>query len=557
MKYKVNENGNTLLESIYKNRNLSDEYIDSLLYSTTWEEPEAYKNMQKGYDMLMGHIENNNNIGITIDPDSDGYTSAATTFGFIYDKLEYDNIFYIIKKDSKKSHGIDKEIIEKVKKEKFKLLIFPDGGSGDFKYQKELNKLGCDIIVLDHHEFDTTKDTPAVIISNQDGVVENKALSGCGVAYKFVFYCADKLNIDLGYEYLDLVAISLIADMRDMTSLENRYLLNVGTDVSNVTNEMVQEFIKDLKLKKRISIENISFGISNKINSIVRMGSDEEKKMLFESLIGSSEAVEYKYRGQTQSQSIQKSILRIANRLKQKQKKMVEKCISEGLDVLTNDTDRVIIVNSKNINEEIRGLLASKLVNEYNKPVMILKGEEVLRGSCRGINSISFKDLLESSGLFVYCEGHSNSFGCSINQSNIIKFIEYINKELLGVDLESATEIDFVYDEFIPLDDVLDLGTDLEQLWCNQIKRPKLLVKNIVINSGDIVKKGIDLSFKIKDVLYKKDFCSRVFYEDLICIEDNADIDKDLSINMIVEIKQFENGKNYANIVEFESQIID
>ena len=45
MEYKINQNGNTLLESVYNNRNLTDEYIDSLLYSETWEDPINYKNI--------------------------------------------------------------------------------------------------------------------------------------------------------------------------------------------------------------------------------------------------------------------------------------------------------------------------------------------------------------------------------------------------------------------------------------------------------------------------------------------------------------------------------
>ena len=61
------------------------------------------------------------------------------------------------------------------------------------------------------------------------------------------------------------------------------------------------------------------------------------------------------------------------------------------------------------------------------------------------------------------------------------------------------------------------------------------------------------MSFKVGGVLYKRDFCSRVFFQNLICFEENPNQDKDLNINMICEVKSFENGRSYINIVEFES----
>ena len=57
MEYKINQNGSTLLESVYNNRNLTDEYIDSLLYSETWEDPINYKNINEGYELLMNTIK--------------------------------------------------------------------------------------------------------------------------------------------------------------------------------------------------------------------------------------------------------------------------------------------------------------------------------------------------------------------------------------------------------------------------------------------------------------------------------------------------------------------
>lgn len=477
-------------------------------------------------------------------------------FLFIYDDLKYNNVWYIIKNKSKKSHGIDKEVIENVSKNKFSLVVFPDGASSDLGYQKKINDLGCNVLIVDHHIYDTNAKTNAVIINNQDGQVENTKLSGCGVAYKFCYYCAEEEGIDLGYKYLDLVSLSLISDVCDMTSYENRYLFNLGSEKSNITNKLIQSFCKDLKIKNKISIENYGFGIAPLMNAIIRMDDNgKDKEGLMESLLNSSEEVRYKYRSKDISQSIQDSILRIGRRLKNKQKTMIEKAINGGLEILNNVDDKVIIVNGNAIEQEIRGLLCNKLTSEYKKPVLVLSGNDVLRGSARGLNSINFKDLCEKSMLFNDVSGHNNAFGASLLKSNVDKFIQYMNKELIGVDMDNFIEVDYVYEGGIPLDDVLDLGGDLEDLWCSQISRPKILIKNMNIDSSNISKKGIDLSYKDNGVLYKRDFCSKKFYEDLVCIDNNPTLDKIISVDMIVEVKTFESGISYLNIVEFESDI--
>ena len=110
-------------------------------------------------------------------------------------------------------------------------------------------------------------------------------------------------------------------------------------------------------------------------------------------------------------------------------------------------------------------------------------------------------------------------------------------------------------DGTVPLDDVLDLGA-IDDVWCGDCKRPKLLVRNIHINSKDITKRGIDLSFKIDNVIYKKEFCSKVFYEKMICAENNKFNNKDLEIDVICSVKVFENGRAYICIEDCESRII-
>ena len=279
-----------------------------------------------------------------------------------------------------------------------------------------------------------------------------------------------------------------------------------------------------------------------------------------ESLLNSVENVEYKYRGKTLEQSIQASILRIGRNLKASQKRQLNKLIEKGIDILNDENDKVIIIKSNDIKPELKGVLCNRLSSEYKKPVCVLSGDEILTGSARGMNNIDFKSICVASNCCLYAEGHRNSFGLSTQAKDIHKFISFINKELLGVEFDNAVEIDYVYEGGVPLQDILDLSTDIEDLWDGRIiKRPKILIKNIRVNSKDVkyrVRGDNGMTFKIDNVVYRRDFASKVFYEDFICVNDNLDNNKDLIVDMICEIRMNERGFSYVNICDSESRII-
>ena len=560
MNYIVKQSDSDVIESILKNRKITNEQVDAWLgaNSSHWEDPANYPNMKEAFECLMSHIKNHDDIYVIVDPDGDGVLSSGILINFIIKYLNHENIFYLI--HPAKQHGIENFMIDKCIEDKIKLLLVPDAASNDIIQMEKLIEHGIDIIVTDHHEYDYAKiPNGAYVINNQHPSVLNKYGSGTLVTYKFIFYVAEELGIDLGYDYLTQCHIANITDMMSLNTdvLENRYIYKLGCLVENCNNKLIKSFLKDLKKKNKINVEDISFSMSPKINSILRLGSVDEKEMLIESSIGlTDEEVKYTYKGKVKTQSIYDAVVRIGNRLKGTQKREVDKFINKGLEILSGDDDRILIINGGDIKKELRGLLANKLLGIYQCPVLILSGNECLNGSARGIGDIDFKDMCSASGYVNYAEGHSNSFGIEISRNNIENFIGYMNKRLIGLDLSNKTEIDYEYKNNIPLEDLLDIA-DLDDIWTFDVKRPKLLIRDIKINTNDITKKGIDMSFKIGNIIYRRDYCSRAFYEDLICLEDNGFYNADLSMDLIVEVKKTEKGFVYLNIVDYESSVIE
>lgn len=557
MECKFNKLSDNVIDNIYLNRELTQNIVDEILNADDrfWEDTHNYTNMNKAFNCMMDSIENNELIGIVIDPDTDGFLSAAELFMFIYDDLKYENVEYILHEDVK-SHGIDKDIVNKVKEKDIKLLMTPDAGSSDKKQHKNLHEMGVKFIALDHHDFDFENTYEhAIIVSNQDEKVNNVDGSGALVTYKFIDYCCEELNIDIGYKYMDLVNIANIADMRDMVNLENRYFYNIGKKICNMSNKLLLAFASNLKRNKYITIENVQFGISNKINALIRNGTQKEKEDLFEALIGTEEIVEYKYKGKIRKQSLQDAVIRYSNRLKNNQKDKIKE-VAE-IETFTKYEDKVLIVNGENIPKEVRGLMCNQLSKQYCRPILIVKKtNKGMEGSCRGYTISNFKGLCDESGLFYKLEGHPGAFGCGINEENIPKFIEFINIKLKDEEFDNTIIIDFEYNKSIPIDDLKELGKIFE-LWCNEIKKPNLLIRNVVINTEDISKGRNYFSFKINGIHFRKDFVSNEFFNNMIHVEDNKNKDKDLKMDILCTVKRWESELSYIDIIDCKSEIFN
>lgn len=560
MKYKLKGKiKNSVLDTILSNRNLTEEKVEWLLNAdeSNWEDTRNYININDAYKCLMENIYKFKNILICMDEDLDGVSSASMIYQFIRDDLGYNNVFYTIHSRNK-THGLSDEIVNKAIKS-CDLLIMPDAASSDIEGQKKLLEHDVNFIALDHHLFDANVIPPgAIVVNNKDGNVENSFGSGAAVTYKFVHYVAEQENIDIGNKYIDLVNLANIADMMDMTSLENRYIFNEGKQINNITNNMLNVFVKEHNIKPYLKIDDVAWNIAPLCNSIIRNGTVDDKDMLFRAFIGEDETIQYKSRGQYKEQSLQEAVIRIANNLKRKQKDLIDKATKGNVKLLSKDTDMVVLIDSQNIDRNITGVVANKFLQIYNKPILMLREDKnIYRGSARCPNQIeSFNNICKESGLFEYVEGHDNSFGYSIQKDNIDKFIEFVNEKLKNIDFTNEVEVDYIYEKNIPLEDVISIG-ELEDVWCNTLKRPKFIIKGVKVNSKKIKKVGFaNYSFMNNKILFRKDYCSKVFFSKMIDEENNEKHDKDLVLDILCSIKLNDKGRSYIDIIDVDSKVI-
>ena len=231
--------------------------------------------------MLIKHILQNDKVLIQIDSDCDGYTSAAALINYLnclFPGFVQNNIYYRI--HTGKQHGIILDTIP----DDIKLIICPDSASNNYDEHKALNNKNIDVLVIDHHEAPQLSEY-ACVINNQLCDYPTKSLSGVGMVYKFCSYLDELLNVDYAEQFLDLVALGMVADMVDLRDFETKHLISKG--LKNIRNPYFQGMVtkQSFSLKDEITPIGVAFYIAPYVNATIRMGTQEEKMILFESMI--------------------------------------------------------------------------------------------------------------------------------------------------------------------------------------------------------------------------------------------------------------------------------
>ena len=251
------------------------------------------------------------------------------------------------------------------------------------------------ILVLDHHIADKESEY-AIIINNQlSERYPNKTLCGAGVVLKFCQCLDDILKVKYSEEFYDLAAVGLISDMMDLRDLETRYIVHKG--LHSVKNLGLKAFIEKqaYSIGNQLTPTSIAFYIAPLVNAIVRVGTQEEKEILFTAFIDGGRPMQSKKRG-AKAGDIELAgdqAARIATNARNKQNKEKERAmdlIRGKIDAEGLDDNAIILVgldeSDFDFDSNLTGLIAMQLMKVYNKPVLLtrLSSDGYYRGSARG-----------------------------------------------------------------------------------------------------------------------------------------------------------------------------
>ena len=491
----------TPVEQVLVNRGIPYDQINHYLNTTDNDilDPRLIPHLDEGAKMLIKHISQNDKVLIQVDSDCDGYTSAALLMNYLYclfPSFVNNNISYRVHMG--KQHGIIPDTIP----EDVKLVIAPDSSSNDYEAHEYLNLSGVDVLVIDHHEADHISKY-ACVINNQLCDYPTKSLSGVAMVWKFCCYIDMLLKTDHAQKFLDLVALGLVADMMDVRDFETRRLINKG--LQQIRNPYFRGAIdKDqFHFTNEITPIGVAFYIAPLINATTRVGTQEEKLMLFESMLDfrGYELVPSTKRGcKGQAETRVEQACRNCTNIKSRQTKIRDNSLERIEQIIVNQnllSNKILIVQLDDLitDRNLTGLIANQLMSEYQRPVLILNkienenGTITWEGSGRGYDKSRLKDFrgfLENNKYVMYAEGHANAFGVGIKDENISAFIASTNSALDGFDFTPIYNVDFIYksDELTP-DEVIDIA-GMKSLWGQGVEEAEIAVEGIKVHKDNI-----------------------------------------------------------------------
>ena len=560
--------------------------VDNGNYTAYYHDAYDFVNMEKGLDLLWKHLDNETgHVHLIFDVDVDGLTSGALYY--LWHKKRYPHIPITFDCNEGKRHGLNFDIVERIPKETT-LLVIPDSSSSDVTFHEELYSAGLDLLILDHHEFDTQQNTPAVIINCMDSRYPNPNLTGVGVVYKFL----EQYELDLQHdcEYLDsllpLVALGQIADLADVRNLETRGLCLQGLERFTENNLLLQAMVEEQEysMQGKCNFVTVGWYVSPLMNAIFRQGSLEDRIDLFKAICNfEEERIHYPQRKTKDNpnkepihESLQKNIIRRAKSIKSSQDNEVKKEVKEIQKIIDENgikDDKVIIVDiTGKVNSGHGGLIANKLAHQYMRPVILVNDKG---GSARGYDKHpidNFKEWVEESGI-ITCSGHSNAAGINFTQEQIPELRQWCNDRLQDVDTEPIWHVDFEFDiAKLKEKHILKIGQYDSHFGGKGMEAPLFAIKGITIETGDIQRlgsKGTMMKFNTnindQDIAFIRPFTGEEKYKEFTCEGKGRGIQRDgsagnkkLEVTIIgkFKINHFA-GKDYpqVEIVEFETTV--
>jgi len=436
-----------ILQLLFNRGLTSQEKIDGFLtpdYGQDLLDPFLFSDMEKAVARIYQAVENKEKITIYGDYDADGVTSSVL-LADILQKMRADFNVYIPHRE-KEGYGLNEKTIRYLARKKTNLIITVDCAISNVLEIESAKKRGIDVIITDHHA-EPIKLPAAYAIINPKVKKCNYPfydLAGVGVAFKLAqaIIARDKKNIfPAGYEkwLLDLAAIGTVADVMPLLG-ENRILVKYGLVVLTKTKRIGLRLLAEkagilpIREKELINSENIGFSIGPRINAAGRM---DHANAAYELLLTDDYNEAQKLAASLEKNNLQRQ--QETEKIIQEVKKAIKKAGSRYL----------ILVKGNNWPLGIIGLVAGKLKDEFNRPILIVSKQlSRVSGSGRSIDEFDLiKALNKVAEYFKVYGGHSGAAGFTLKSRKYLQVFEkdilkIAEKELKGKDLRPKIEIE-------------------------------------------------------------------------------------------------------------------
>jgi single-stranded-DNA-specific exonuclease len=381
--------------------------------------PFLLKDMNKAVERIEKAIRSKESIYVVGDFDVDGITSTAILLRF-FDSIDYP-IFNKLP-TQKEGHGLSVQGVEYVKSQKGTLIITVDNGSTSYDAVNLAVANKIDVIITDHHDISKEGLPNAFAIINpkqEDCLSPFKLLSGGGLALYLVRAIAERLGYEnkVTADLFVLAAISTIADVAPLKE-DNRRIVKAGLD--NLQNSGIiglALLLEEKRAGKSYGARDVAFNIAPVINAAGKFGYGEDALAV---LAG---------KNYIELTPLVKKLLGINDERKEIVKKVIPDLIKQADEGVKQG--KLVLMIQGNHPSAISGLMASRLAEQFQKPVIVvsfLDGETEGRASCRSIDGFNLQEAIEDLKEFhLGGGGHYMAAGFSMEKNQFEDFERLIN----------------------------------------------------------------------------------------------------------------------------------
>ena len=388
-------------------------------------DPFLMTDMDKAVERLHEAITKGQKILVYGDYDVDGTTAVALVYSFV--RRFTKRVEYYIPDRYDEGYGVSYKGLDWASDNDVDLLITLDCGIKAIEKVEYARSKGIDVIICDHHLPEDELPGAVAVLDpkREDCHYPFDDLCGCGVGFKFVQGYSIKYGIDFETlePLLDLQVVSIASDLVSMVG-ENRVLAHFG--LKRLNENPRKGLLAMLSLAKlepgHVTIDDIVFKIGPRINAAGRM---ESGRLAVELLTAMDD----------------RSAFQIGEKINDNnnERKNIDREITqEALDMVANgtalETENVTIVYNPTWNKGVVGIVASRLVEAYYKPTVVLtKSNGFITGSARSVAGFdlyasieSCADLLENFG------GHVYAAGLTMKEEHLEEFCKRMNQFVSG-----------------------------------------------------------------------------------------------------------------------------
>jgi len=379
--------------------------------------PFLLKNMREVVDKINYYIGEKKRITIVGDYDTDGISASAILYKYFESVGIKVDVF--LPQRQIDGYGLSIEAIDKIiTMYNPDLIITVDCGISSHDEVEYCKEKGLDIIITDHHDIpDIIPETLIINAKLPNQMYPFHELCGAGIAFKLV-------QAIVGHEealkYTSIASLATVADIVPLVD-ENRTIVYYGllNQLENLPNGILK-LAKKVELKLPLSTSDISFKLSPKLNAPGRMG---DAMVAFKVFVENNEKL--------LDQHINELININEERINQTNK-IYDDCV-EKLKGINISKLGAIVLYEDDWEGGVLGIICSKLVEKYNRPVCLLSlNDTEYKGSVRSVNGINIYNILnEIKHILLRFGGHNQAGGLSLKRENIDEFTRLFNETVL------------------------------------------------------------------------------------------------------------------------------